>query len=80
MTEERALTIARERYGSDVEFVRGNDCYKIYSPKTKENYGVGRTFVEALSNANKRDRWKKHIADVLFVRRVIEASLTIRRT
>lgn len=58
MTEERALNIARERYGENVQFVYSTDGNKIHNSITHEIYGIGRSWPEALANANKRDRYK----------------------
>lgn len=62
MTEERALNIARERYGEDVIFVYSTDGNKIMHRGTHEIYGIGTTWPEALASANKRDRFKKRLA------------------
>jgi len=67
MTEERALTIARGRYGEDVVFVYSTDGNKIMHQGTHEIYGIGRTWPEALANAAKRDRWKKREAGKLSI-------------
>jgi len=59
MNEQRALSVARERYGPHVEFVYSTDGLKITDTKTGELYGIGISWAAALGNAKRRDVLKK---------------------